>query len=421
MILISRILFLFCIFTTSNVFSNDTDWFISELKNKNTIYLQSKVYLVDFNRILVSNKSIEIIGAENTIIKSAKSVEYSSKNPASLFSFLNCEFVCIKNVKFESSENCGYALKISKTKNLVNESILIEKNQTLHIGLVNIIPNNGFTFNLYNEVFKDWYSNGKVEKNEISSNIKILNNTCIGDPTFNGSKLDSTSASAISVHYAKSVEVANNIIRNFKFGVWIYGGASKTRDKLKLSTNEIMCENISVHNNKVFQTYCPIWFSKSRNIVVNDNYCEENTDVAIDFEGCEIGNAFNNTVVNSAGGALVVLNGSKKINFTNNKVVYEKRTKKNNIILIRDGNSNITYTNNEIENKTAAKSQIMIKNSSENITNNTDIIFEKNNFNNIEFKIKSKSKVKLIQNSNKIKNKQSKLVFSLEKGSELIK
>ena len=74
MILISRILFLFFIFTTSNVFSNDTDWFISELKNKNTIYLQSKVYLVDFNRILVSNKSIEIIGAENTIIKSAKSV-----------------------------------------------------------------------------------------------------------------------------------------------------------------------------------------------------------------------------------------------------------------------------------------------------------------------------------------------------------
>jgi hypothetical protein len=182
-----------------------------------------------------------------------------------------------------------------------------------------------------------------------------------------------------------------------------------------------MCDNISVHNNKVFQTYCPIWFSKSRNIEVNDNYCEENTDVAIDFEGCEVCNAYNNTVLNSAGGALVVLNGSKKINFTNNKVVYEKRTKKNNIILIRDGNSNINYTNNEIENKTAAKSQIMIKNSSEYITNNTEIIFEKNNFNNIEFKVKSKSKVKLIQNSIKIKNKESKLVFSLEKGSELIK
>lgn len=421
MILIDRILIVFFIFIANNVFSNDTDWLNNELKNKSVLYLESKEYLIDFNKIVVSNKSIEIIGSKNTIIRSTNSVKYSSKTAPFLISFLNCEFVCVRNIHFESAGNSAYAIKISKNKTLLKESILIENNHTSQVGLVNIIPDEGFTFNLYDETFQDWFTNGRVKYTEISSNIKISNNTCIGDPSFKGPKLDSSSASAISLHFVKNVEVSNNNIKNFKFGVWVYGGGSKTRDKLKLSTNEIICDKISVQYNNVSQTYCPIWFSKSRNIEVNNNYCEDNTDVAIDFEGCEIGNAHNNTVINSQGGALVVLNGSRKIIFNQNKVIYKNKTKKNNIILIRDGNSDITYSNNEIENNSIAKSQIMIKNSSEKIANNTNIVFEKNTFSNIEFKIKSKSKVKLVQNSNKIKNKESKLIFSLEKGSELIK
>ena len=80
-----------------------------------------------------------------------------------------------------------------------------------------------------------------------------------------------------------------------------------------LSSN--LCKNIIVYENRIFETYSPIWFSKASNIKVLYNYCKNNQDVAIDFEGCHSAIVESNLVINSRGGALTALNGSKDIFF----------------------------------------------------------------------------------------------------------
>lgn len=378
---------LFFLFITFSCFPNDTELLNALLKQSNSILLENRIYEIETNKILLQNRNIEIIGHDKgTTIRLIESVEYNSRKPKSLLIFKNCTNVCITNINFEGINNSVYALTFFKDEDLVNEHYLIEGNQANEIGLVYFRPEEGFTFNFYELPFQDWFLNGYVKCNQLFSNIKILNNKVFGNDNFKVNSFKGPSVSAISIHFSRNVIVENNYISNYRFGIWIYGGGSRTPDKSQLTYNNIICENITVINNKVEQTYSPIWFSKTRNIVAQNNLCVSNQDVALDFEGCSDALIIGNKVTNSKGGALVALNGSKNIFFHYNEIIVTEKysTSKFNISLVRDANSNIHYTKNSFINKTTFHSRILIKNSSRDIvSNNEDIIFKENLFLNV--------------------------------------
>ena len=376
----------FLIFTIS-AYANDTELLNNLLKKSNTVFLENRIYEIDANKVLLKDRNIEIIGHKNkTIIKLIDSVKFNSRKPKSLLTFKNCKRVCIKNINFEGFTNSAYALTFIKDKSLKNEHYEVKDNFAKRIGLVYFRPEQGFSFNFYDTSYKNWTINGKVTVEQLFSNIIISKNECFGNISFKVNSFKGPSVSAISVHFSRNVLIENNNISNYRFGIWIYGGGSRSRDKSILTHNKILCVNIKVNKNIVKQTYSPIWFSKAKNIVARNNLCRYIQDVALDFEGCLNALVIGNKITNSKGGSLVALNGSKNIFFLKNDITSTKGFYNSNfnISLIRDGNSSIHYVKNNFINKTGFQSRIFIKNSSEHIaSNNRDIIFKENLFLNV--------------------------------------
>ena len=144
---------------------------------------------------------------------------------------------------------------------------------------------------------------------------------------------------------------------------------------------------------------------KTRNIFVKKNNCYFNQDVAIDFEGCENALVSKNLIVNSRGGGLVVLNGSKDIIFYKNRLETNNKgvVRNHNIILIRDGNSNISYIKNKFINKSNFDARILLKSIEKGKDiKNVNITFSKNKFKNVRIDDRETQKVTFTKN--KFKN-----------------
>ena len=343
-----------CDFFCNGKSKNHTLEFINFSIDCDTIIIHEGIYFFNFNKIFLKSNlvikaygKVEINGLENGIMK--------KENPVAIFTSVNPKNLKISNITFCDIDNRAYAIKIVNKKINVplQSNVYITENIAKEIGLVWFGPKNGFTYNRIKKGTEKmtWYENGPILKNEWVSNIKINNNIIKGASKFFSGNFKKphvgVGVSAITVLYSNNVFIKNNLISNYRFGIWIYGGSSLDRKGENLSTQPILCENISVKNNKIYETYSPIWFSKTSDIKVSNNYCENNQDVAIDFEGCYNAYVDNNTIINSRGGSLTVLNGSKNISFFKNLIEMINFNKQNNIVLIRNANENINYTKNK--------------------------------------------------------------------------
>ena len=388
-----------CDFFCNSKSKNHTLEFINFSQDCDTIIIHEGIYFFNFDKIFLKPNlvikafgKVEINGVKNGVMK--------RENPAAIFTSINPKNLKISNIKFCDVDNRAYSIKIINKKiNIpLQSNIEISENIAHEIGLVWFGPQNGFT---YNRIKKDnekytWYENGPILKNEWVSDIKINNNIIKGASKFFSGNFKKPNVgvgiSAITVLYSNNVLVENNLISNYRFGIWIYGGSSLDRNRENLSTQPILSNNISIINNKISETYSPIWFSKASDIIVSNNYCKNNQDVAIDFEGCYNAYVENNTIINSRGGSLTVLNGSKNISFFKNRIEMINFNNQNNIVLIRNANSNISYIENSFlfdDNRIIKKNaRIMLRKKHKNFKPNIGIKFLKNIL--LEVKIENK-------------------------------
>ena len=408
-----------------NKSKNDTKLFKEVLLKNDKIKIKKGKYFIEVNQINI-NGNIELIGEGDVEIIGLNNCSFKSLNPASIFSINNPESVNISNITFVGSDNNSIAIKITNDNFDIERSSLIEikNNNAQEIGLIWIGPKKGFTYNRIYGEDSNWFSKGPIKENNWQSKINVFGNICQGNKNFYSGNFEKPSASAITLLYSNNINVNNNKISNYRFGIWTYGGASRTVEK-EISKNPILSSNICVYDNEVTETFSPIWFSKSTQIEVYNNSSFNNQDVAIDFEGCENGLVYNNIVNNSRGGALTALNGSNNILFKNNEVNLINYNKQNNIILIRDGNSNISYVENNfrfIDDRVFGKkhSRVLFNKSSEKVLKNSKILFKNNTFENVIFDIKDGSGVHIEgnkflmdfnKNENFIKDKKENMIL----------
>ncbi|ETN95790.1 hypothetical protein P278_15120 [Zhouia amylolytica AD3] len=389
--------------------TNHTEVFRNAIEKSDKIFIPKGKYYLEYDKLKTTG-SIELCGEKGTVIEGIGNAKFNSLKPLAIFEIINPEDVYIHEISFTGKFNVATAISLQQSlydspNNKTN--VTIENNSVSELGLVWIGPKNGFTFNRLHEEYENWAQSGPINTNNWVSNIKIKNNKCIGDKTFYSGNFRGSSISAITMLYSNNMLIEFNIISNYRFGIWSYGGASKSRNGNKLSKNNILSKNIKVNNNHIEETYSPIWFSRTKNVEVYDNLTINNQDVALDVEGCQDVVMYNNTVKNSRGGALVTLNGSKNVIFKHNNIYMENYNKHNNIVFIRDGNSDIEYLNNYMEfndNRIIDKrnARVFIKNSSIEIPSNVRIIFKNNELNNVGFDVRNGGQIQL--NNNKFRS-----------------
>tara|TARA_B110000503_G_scaffold40688_1_gene66854 strand:- start:4345 stop:5595 length:1251 start_codon:yes stop_codon:yes gene_type:complete len=374
------------IFTKS---TNHTKYFINSLINCDTIIINEGIYFLEFDKIYL--KSTAVISSKGNVeIHAIKTQKVNSKsNPSALFIAENPKNIDISNIKFYDTGNRAYAVKVTNNdfEKILVSTIQIYDNTADEIGLIWIGPKEGFSFNrsYLNDEFISWYENGPIKRNLWKSNILIKNNILNGDKKFYSGNFKKpgigVGVSAITLLYTNNIFVESNIIYNYRFGIWAYGGASRDNNKNVIPLSSLST-NIFISKNRIFETYSPIWFSKSSNINVFNNYSSNNQDVAIDFEGCYNANIYFNNVSNSRGGALTVLNGSENISFFNNVIDMKNFNKNNNIVLIRDSNKNIKYINNKFifydDRVLKRNARIMLKKQKKSSESNKSIEFINN-------------------------------------------
>jgi hypothetical protein len=380
--------------------SNHTINFIEVISSCDSIFINEGVYYLDFNKIflrpnvvIIAKGIVEIHAVGNSILPDV--------NPSALFTAVNPKNISINNIKFCDIHNRAYAIKIVNTniEATLKSNIEIYCNRTEEIGLVWIGPKGGFTFNRIGIASANlsWYENGPILKSNWASYISIRNNIISGDSSFISGNFikPKIGVSAITILYANNIE--SNLISNFRFGIWIYGGSSLDRKKEVISFRDPLCKNIFIKDNKVYETYSPIWFSKCSDIFVSNNLCKNNQDVALDFEGCLNASVVNNKVINSRGGALTVLNGSANIYFFSNIIELNNFDAKNNIVVIRNGNVNIDYRSNKFlfyDNRFLKKNaRILFSNTNDKIGRSDNITFRDNLFSKVYIDIKDDSNV----------------------------
>lgn len=379
-----------CNFYDNNKSNNHTKEFIKIIHDCDTIIIHEGVYFFNYDEIyldsdlvILTKGLVEINAIENNKLKK----EY---NPSAIFTVNNPDNIKISKIKFCHYENKGYAVKIinNNLEAKLNSKIEIIDNIAIEIGLVWIGPSKGFTFNrpVQNDKILNWYENGPITKNLWNSKIIINNNQIYGASKFYSGnfKKPNHGVSAITLLYVNNASVENNLIYNYRFGIWVYGGASLDRKRKRILLQPSFSKKILIFKNKVYETYSPIWFSKVRDIQVFGNYCENSQDVAIDFEGSYNASVNNNIIINSRGGALTVLNGSNNISFYRNKVLMKNFNKQNNIVIIRNSNRNIKYSRNEFifyDNRILKRNaRIMLKKEHVNLKPNSQIEFSNNIF-----------------------------------------
>lgn len=343
-----------CNFYSNNKSQNHTVEFINVINNCDSVILNEGVYFFDFDKIFLKPNFIVSTKGEVKIY-AVKNKKLSKTNPSAIFTSVNPTNLKLSNIKFFDVGNRAYAIKIinNNIQFKLNSNIEISNNSTEKIGLLWVGPRGGFTYNRLNKnnINPSWYENGPIVKNNWNSTIKVENNIIIGASRFYSGNFEKNNSwvgvSAITLLFANNIIVRCNTISNYRFGIWVYGGASLDRERKKVLLSSHLCKNIYISENRIFETYSPIWFSKAANIQVSYNYCKNNQDVAIDFEGSYNASVDNNIVINSRGGALTVLNGSENISFFNNVIEMKNFNRNNNIVLIRNSNQNIKYSNNE--------------------------------------------------------------------------
>lgn len=385
------------------------------INSQNEVFIKEGEYYLDLNKITIP-KNIKIYGEGiKTKIYTKNKLKFNSKiMPSSIFTSKNLTKIHISKLSFFSMGNNSYVFKTYSDKKTYEPSLKIDNISAYGLGLVWVGPKNGFTYNRpVKEINYNWYENGPIKKVQVTNNIEISNNYIKGDKKFTVGSFNRPSSSAITLLYVNNAKIENNEISNFRFGIWAYGGATRTNSKKRTTTNEIMCSNINITNNTVFQTYSPYWVSKCSKVSINDNFSLNNQDVAVDFEGSINCIAKNNTIINSKGGALVALNSSKNIAFLNNIVVTKKMNRNTNIVLIRDGNQNITYKDNIFfyeQSYPFDYSRIFLKNSSGLIEINKNISFVNNKFYNTIIESRG-SNIKNINNTFYNKNILKKNIY----------
>jgi len=368
------------------------------------LYLPEGDYYIDIEKIMIPNNR-KIIGDNGkTKIFFNFSGKYNSRIPAAAFLLKNVLNIEISNLSFYTSGNNSVAIKITSsilTDSSLKGNIKIHDNEVKGGGLVWIGPKKGFTFNRTSEKYNNWAQGGPLLESHIMKNIIIYGNDCRGDIQFRSGMFKKATASAITLLFTQNAKIYNNKISNYRFGIWAYGGASRSKKSKKLSQNPVWCSNIEIRSNDINETYSPYWVSKCANVNMSENKSYNNQDVAVDFEGSIDSIASNNLVINSSGGALAALNGSKNITFFNNVVNTKKMNKRTNIVLIRDGNENIVYENNTfnyLQTKKNEVARVFLKNTSKNIPSNNAISFYGNKFINVVIESRGSNNLMIEEN-----------------------
>jgi len=373
---------------------DDTDRFKLLFLTHSNILIKKGKYFLQSNKICLG-ESMRIIGEPGVKIYCLQTKNRKCNPPPAVFTTIDPLNIELSGVTFIGNHNTQYGIRVLNSDFMIQKTsnIRIYNNDVFECGLIYVGPEKGFTFNRKQTIKqKTWHENGTIYKNYWLTDIQIYNNTMKGDIGYSSGNFTDgfKGVSGITIQYANNIKIYNNIITNYRFGIWVYGGSSISRNKTRLSTNPILAKNIEVNDNIIYETYSPIWFSKAQDIYVYNNSCVNNQDVALDFEGCANALVFNNKVKNSRGGALTVLNGCINIVFTKNKVLMFNFNNENNIIFIRDNNREIIYNGNTFvfkdNRRTNSKpGRIFFKSSSSSILCSSRIIFKNNYYSNVIF------------------------------------
>lgn len=146
---------------------------------------------------------------------------------------------------------------------------------------------------------------------DLNSNIKILNNICIGTNKLMGD-------AAIFAFYCKDVLISENYVEKYAHGIAWWGGDSN-QNANGAEANPRKCKDIVISNNNVFDINGGgIWGSMGKNVVIDSNCVRNCNDVGIDFEGTHGGVASSNVVENCTYGCLATFFFNKNISFIGN-------------------------------------------------------------------------------------------------------
>lgn len=386
--------------------TDDTEFIQSLLDLGGHVVIPSRTYHVRPDVLTIpSNTFVE--GQKGAVLAPLVEKGLSRANPSGLLLIRGRENIRIANIEFIGIGSRSVAIKVLPDLKGPSKGIEVAFNRARNIGLIWVAPEEGFSFNKTGEAFRGWGHSGPVLQLQIAEDIRIISNYVTGDAQFvNGHFAGKTSSvSGISLLYVKGAYVYDNHIDNFNFGIWAYGGASRNSDQSRLSDNPYLCANIEIRRNRVTNTFGSIWGSRCSALNMVNNEIYNNYDVAIDYEGSRNSYASGNVVIDSRGGALTALNGSDNIRFINNQVYTKPVSRVTNVILIRDGNRNITYRDNRVYFLSGGlfdflfHGRIFLTESSSDIRANSEITFEGNSFYGVQLEARSAGRIKVEDNS----------------------
>jgi len=343
-----------------------------------------KVSKGNFNisRSLIINKSIRISGDDFAHLFFKDTISDRNK-PKGLFEVSNLVDLDVNNLEATGKNNylISYLFTPNKAELEHRPTVNITRNNIKGLGLIWVAPAEGFTYNRL-------YGNNYFQKGDITSSLKfkefnILNNSINGGYWYDD--VLKKKVSAIALLYCSNIVVSGNEINNYRFGIWVYGGSAFDKSTARFPTNKIFIEDILIRDNRVMNTFSSIFISRSKDILIENNYSKNTLDVSFDLEGCIDGIVRNNESIDASGGSFTLLNNSKNIlvkknvsiNSENNSKLRRKR-----IVFIRNNNNQNRYISNYFEYLGSAIGEIRIDNTLINDKTNR-IEFEGNTLNNV--------------------------------------
>ncbi|MFT4172572.1 MAG: hypothetical protein QM639_08455 [Rhodocyclaceae bacterium] len=254
-------------------------------------------YLVDIDQLqLASNQTLDGEGATIRTIS-------TTRNRAILVA-RNKSRIRIKSFVFESPNSGQAAILV-----LGCQKITVEHCEATNCALIVT----GSSAQTTNELLAYYPLYANVTDSNQCSDIRVLNNTCLGDST-----TDVTNIAAVLTTFIYGGTIKNNIISGYYHGIMWWGGdadpavngaLSNTRRANTLFIEGNVCTDIEMG--------C-IWGSMGTAVHVTDNECDYSGDVGVDFEGCIDCQAIGNNIRNRANGALAVGFVNKNIKFIGN-------------------------------------------------------------------------------------------------------
>jgi parallel beta-helix repeat protein len=252
--------------------------------------------------------------------------------PNAIFDIDGKHDIEISNLTFVGDANKVVAIKVKAQ----SYNISVHNNTTHEMGLLHASPAGSFTYN-YDD---------SLASESISYNIFANDNRGYGDSSLVPMSNDN-SVSFITLLYCKDSRANRNYAEYFEHVVWAYGGAPHNEARTSASGNTKWCRNIQLNENITKHTFSGVWMCNALNSQLNNNIVEDTTDVGVDFEGCDDCVADGNVLTNAGGGGLTALFECNNIIFSNStirmNVGSDPGADGHNAILVRDGNSNITF------------------------------------------------------------------------------